>query len=646
MGKFGYSGAILKVDLSRRRTVNLSTDDYADRFIGGRGLAAKLYWDQVSPQTEAFDPENCLVFATGPVAGFTRLAGSRWQVCGKSAAMQPQFFSHGNLGGYWGAWLKFAGYDAIAVQGSADKPVYLFVHDGRAEIRDASLVWGKDAIEVQEILKAELGKGVRVATMGTAGEHLVSFATVLADEGSSGSGGFGSVMGAKKLKAIAVAGNKKPVAAQPERLAELADRVYQLRGHHFDIKHKWVREGRTKLYSCFGCVSGCARQYYRNDEGKRVKFFCQMADTYETAAMEYYGDWNEVMVQATDLCQRYGLDTFVVEPMISWLAKCYRQGILKEEETGIPLSKIGGPEFIETLLRKISLREGFGDILAQGTIQAAELVGKEAKELIGDSITTRANDMAMYDPRLFITTGLLYATEPRKPIQQLHEVSMPLNEWVGLQGIGVYEVGDKSHVFLSSEDFRDIAEKFWGSRVAGDLSTYEGKALAAKKIQDRTYAKESLILCDFLWPITWIRDAGGHIGDPAMESQVFSAVTGTETDEEGLNKLGERIFNLQRAIRLREGWGGRRGDRLLDAFYEIPIESVRFNPDCLVPGKGDELFSRKGAVVEEEKFENVKSEYYELRGWDMPSGLPTMAKLQELELADVADDLERRGLLK
>jgi aldehyde:ferredoxin oxidoreductase len=645
MGKFGYAGAILEVDLSQGHTVNFPTDEYADRFIGGRGLAAKLYWDKVSPQTKAFDPENCLIFVTGPVAGFTRLAGSRWQVCGKSAAMQPQFFSHANLGGSWGAWLKFAGYDAIVIRGSSDKPVYLFVHDGIAEIKDASLFWGKGTVEVQEILKAELGKEVKVVAMGPAGENLVSFATVLADEGSSGSGGFGAVMGSKKLKAIAVVGNKKPVAAQPERLGELADRIYQLRGRHFDIQHKWIHEGRTKRQACYGCVSGCARQYYKTDEGKRVKFFCQMADMYETAVIEYYGNWNEIVVHATELCQRYGLDTFVVEPMVSWLAKCYHQGILEEKETGIPLSKIGSPEFIETLVRKISLREGFGDILAHGTIKAAELIGKGARELIGDSITTRANDLAMYDPRLFITTGLLYATEPRKPIQQLHEVSMPMHEWVGLQGVGIHDT-DKSSDFLSPEDFRDIAEKFWGGRIAGDLSTYEGKALAAKKIQDRTYAKESLILCDFIWPILFIRGREGHAGDPTLESQVFSAVTGTEMDEEGLDKLGEGIFNLQRAIHLREGWGGRQGDRLLDAFYEIPIESVRFNPDCLVPGKGGEPFSRKGAVVETEKFEKMKNEYYELRGWDVPSGLPTMTKLQELELADVASDLAKRGLLK
>ena len=529
------------MDLSQGHTANLPTDDYVDRFIGGGGLAAKLYWDMVSPQTKAFAPENCLIFATGPLAGFTRLAGSRWQVCGKSPAMEPQFFSHANLGGSWGAWLKFAGYDAIAIQGTSDKPVYLFVHDGIAEIKNASLLWGKNTVEVQEILKAELGKEVKVVATGPAGENLVSFATVLADEGSSGSSGFGSVMGSKKLKAIAVVGNKKPVAAQPERLAELADRIYKLRGRHFDIQHKWIHEGRTKRQACYGCVAGCVRQYYKTDAGERVKFFCQLGDMYEIAAIEYYSNWNEIVVHAAQLCQKYSLDSFVVEPMISWLAKCYQESILREEETGLPLSKIGSPEFIETLVRKISLREGFGDILAHGTIKAAELVGKGSKELIGDSITTRANDLAMYDPRLFITTGLLYATEPRKPIQQLHEISMPMHEWVGLQGVGIVSEG-KSGDFLSSDDIVAIAEKFWGSRAAGDLSTYEGKALAAKKIQDRTYAKESLILCDFLWPIIWIRDAAGHVGDPTMESQVFSAVTGKETDEEGLNKLGERIL--------------------------------------------------------------------------------------------------------
>ena len=144
--KFGYAGRILKVDLSQATTVDVPTMDYADRFVGGRGVGVKIYWDEVSPKVKPFDPENQLIFANGPLAGFAGLAGSRWQVCGKSPAITPESFSYANLGGSWGAWLKFAGYDAIAIQGRADKPVYLLIQDGNVEIRDASSLWGKGAI--------------------------------------------------------------------------------------------------------------------------------------------------------------------------------------------------------------------------------------------------------------------------------------------------------------------------------------------------------------------------------------------------------------------------------------------------------------------------------------------------------------------
>ncbi len=645
MSKFGYAGAILDVDLSCDRIVNLSTDDYADRFIGGRGLAAKLYWDKVSPQSKAFDPDNCIVFATGPTAGFTRLAGSRWKICGKSPTMEPQSFSYSNLGGSFGAWLKFSGYDAIAVQGSSDKPLYLYVHDGKAEIRDASSLWGKDAIQTREILKAELGKEARILAIGPAGENMVRFTTILADENSSGSSGFGSVMGSKKLKAIAVVGDKRPIAANPDKLHELSDRIYPLRKDQWNFPHKWIHEGKTKKGVCWGCSTGCIRTNYDFGDGRQVKFFCQAADMYEEKAIKYYGAWNEVVAHAADLCNRYSLDTFVLEPLIAWLDRCYQEGILSEKETGLPLSKIGSAEFIETLVRKIALREGFGDILAQGTFKAAEIVGRGAGKLIGDSITTTANDLAMYDPRLYIAHALLYAMEPRKPIQELHEISMVMLQWAGLadSNVGLF---DKHPGLLSSQAICDIVEKFWGGRTAGDLSTYEGKALAAKNIQDRTSAKESLVLCDFLFPITWIRGEEALVGDPTMESQVFSAVTGRETDVDGLNRLGERTFNLQRAIRIREGWEGRKGDRLLDAFHDIPNQTARFNPDCLVPGKTGQAVSRKGAVVDRDKFEEMKSEYYQLRGWDVASGLQTMTKLKELDMADVASDLQKRGLLK
>jgi aldehyde:ferredoxin oxidoreductase len=201
---------------------------------------------------------------------------------------------------------------------------------------------------------------------------------------------------------------------------------------------------------------------------------------------------------------------------------------------------------------------------------------------------------------------------------------------------------------LSTAYFREAAARFWGSELAADFSTYEGKAVAARKIQDRSYAKESLVLCDFNWPMIWVNYKGGHVGYPALESRIYKAITGKETDEAGLNKIGERIFNLQRAINLRQGWAGRKDDRILDYLFEVPLKEgeLFFDPECLLPGPGGEVISRKGKVVDREAFEKMKDEYYTLRGWDTVTGLPTKARLEELQLGDVAADLQKRGLVK
>jgi aldehyde:ferredoxin oxidoreductase len=638
MAEFGYAGEILKVNLSDGKINKLPTADYADRFLGGKGVAAKIYWDMVPPETKAFDPENCLIFTSGPVAGFTGFASSRWLACGKSATANPEAFSYGNLGGSWGNRLKYAGYDGLVIQGKPDKPVYLFLHDDTVEIRDASHLWGKSTFEASDILKAELGKAVSVLTIGQAAENLVVFATLLAEEGASGSGGLGSVMGSKMLKAIAVAGNKRPIAADPERLRNLADRVYQLTRAPLPAVW-WIIPGLTRAHICHGCGIGCFRHAYVGEDGRRYKSFCQPIDIYRRPAEKYYNGWNEVTLLAMRLCDKYGLDSSVMQAMIEWLIQCYKEGVLRDEETGLPLSKIGGPEFIETLTRKIALREGFGEMLAQGTIKAAESIGSRARELISYSVMNRSNEVKDYDPRLVLHNALLIATEPRRPLQQIHEASGILIEWLnwldGMEG-----------AFLSSEVMREIADKYWGSTAAADYSSYEGKALASKKIQDRTYAMESLILCNARWPMIRHPSAENFEGGPALASQIFSAVTGRELDEEGLNKIGERIFNLQRAVLTRQGWGGRAGDRLLDYHHEEPIQYLRFDRECKVPGRNGEVATRKGTVIEREAFENMKSQYYELRGWDVESGLQTRAKLKELQLEDVARDLDERGLLK
>ncbi len=649
METFGYTGKILRVDLSSGSITEIPTMDYADRFLGGRGIAAKICWDEVPPEVKAFDAENRIVFATGPLCGVPTIGGSRWTVCGKSAFSTPEHFNHGNLGGRWGAELKFAGYDAIVVQGKSEKPVYLFLHDETAELKDASDLWGKGSLDTREILKSELGNSVRVVAVGPAGENMAILANLMADNDASGSGGLGAVMGSKRLKAIAVSGaGKKVKIAQPERFKELVAYYHQLdRAFPLDNISRWskdlIEDFRTipgpemKKNVCYGCTGKCARRDYEAADGKKGKFICGSAYFYQQWAERYYGEWNDVPFHATKLCDNYGLDAVHIDMMIGWLYRCHEAGVLTDENTGIPISKIGSPEFMETLMKKVSFREGFGDLLAQGIEKAAESVGLGAVELVEmTGILGETRYQHVYDPRLYIITGLVHAMEPRLVEHQLHEVGYILSKfWAGTKGLTPF----------TGEVVRAIGKKFWGSEIAADFSTYEGKALAVKKIQDREYPKESLILCDFLWPLSGLDTYEDHVGDPTLESKILSAVTGQEVDEEGLYRIGERIFNLCRAMLVREGHQGRNSDVLPDYLHTIPFEYEFPNPDGVVPGKDGEVLCRKGEVLERDKFEKMKDEYYQLRQWDVTTGLQTRANLEELDLKEVADDLEKRGLL-
>ena len=647
MAIFGYAGRILRVDLSSGRMSEVSTMDYAGRFLGGRGIAAKIYWDEVPPQVEAFDAENRLIFVTGPLAGLPVLGSSRWQVCGKSPAGTPQHFCYCNLGGRWGAELKFAGYDAIIVQGISSKPVYLFIHDDVVELRDGSPLWGRGAIQTREILKTELGSSAKVVTIGPAGENMAVMATLLADNDASGSGGLGAVMGSKGLKAIVVKGTGRGIrVSRPERLRELI--TYSRGLKRITLRTSPDRYSMDSVPSlghrmnradpCYGCL-GCFRRLYEADNGQKGKYMCHSAMFYQPRAISYYGGWNDVPFYATKIVDTYGLDSKAIDLITSWLRKCYEAGILSDENTGIPVSKTGSLEFIESLVKKISFREGFGDILAQGLTRAADSIGHEAKDLtqeIGYLSNPQYRDI--YGPRLYITNALFYAMEPRLPMQQLHEVGALMPKWV-------LWAKKAEGAAASSEVIRAIARRFWGSELAADFSTYEGKALAAKMIQDRQYAKECLVLCDYLWPITDLESSEGHVGDPTLESKILSAVTGDDIDEQGLYRIGERVFNLQRAILAREGHCGRAFDNLQDYCFTEPLEYDHLNPECLVPGKNGEVISRQGAVVDRSGFERMKDEYYDLRRWDVATGLQTRTTLEQLQLGDIANDLEHRGLI-
>lgn len=639
VGQFGYTGNILRVDLSSGGVTRVPTNDYTDRFVGGIGTAAKIYWDEVSPDVKAFDPENCLIFATGPLAGIKGVAGARWEICGKSPATEPGQFGCGNVGGRWGAQLKFAGYDGLIIRGQAEKPTYIVIRDGNVAMKDASELWGKGAIEAREILKDELGSSVSVAAIGSAGENGITFANIIADNDASGSCGLGAVMGSKRLKAIAVGGSKKIALANPERFKQLTKRIGELKKGFTSSEEIGLIPGpKMRKDYCYGCPGGCFRAVFEATDGKKGKFMCHSGLFYQELARRYYGEWNEVPFYANKLCDEYGLDTYALQPILIWLSRCHSGGIITEGNTGIRLSQLGSLEFIEALVRKISLRDGLGDALARGVSNAADLLGEGAKELLPGYIMK--DRILPHDPRVYITTALLYATEPRPSPSQFTEVMDPLIHWLNW-------VRKDERSYLSSEVLRGIANKFFGSELAVDFSTYLGKPLAAKKIQDREYVEDSLILCSFAWPIVTAQDSEDHIGDPTLESQLFSSVTGRETAEEELYVAGERIFNLQRAILAREGHSGREKDILPEYLHTRPIKRLiaPYNPDCLVPGKEGEVISRSGAVVDIEGFERMKDEYYQLRGWDVASGLQTRKKLDELGLKDITVDLEHRGLV-
>ncbi len=639
----GYSGKILRVNLSSGEITTAPTEKYAKRFLGGRGIALKIHWDEVPPAIKALDPENRLVFMTGPVAGVPGFAGSRWQVSGKSPVHDQ--WSYCNLGGAWGAQLKFAGYDGIIIQGKSNKLVYLLIEDDKVELRDASPLKGKGAITTRRQLKAELGNSFRVVAVGAAGEQGVHFATLTADQDSSGSGGLGAVMGSKNLKAIAVSGHGKVGIAHRDAVRDLRKELKKFKSRP-GIWPTMLDQERIKKDLCFGCINGCMRATYTPEKGEAGKYICQSAMFYEVRGQRHYGEVTDVSFKANKLCDDYGVDTRAVEAIIMWLVRCYKSGVLGEEETGLPFSKIGSLEFIDALLRKIAFREGFGDILADGTIKAAEKTGKGSEKFITDYMA-RSGEILVYGARLYLTTGLLYAFDPRLPIQQLHEVSMQALAWAAREiGMGG-EYADESSPFhyMTSVLFRKIAKRFWGDEICADFSTYEGKARAAAKIQDRQFAKECLILCDFSYPVIHSPVTEDHVGDPTLESRICEAVTGRDIDEKGLYREGERAFNLQRAILAREGRRGREYDRIEEFNFSMPLKGEWGNPECLVPGKGGEPFSRKGLVVDRDEFEKMKDEFYDIRGWDVATGFQTRAKLVELDLADVADGLEREGLL-
>lgn len=628
----GWMGRILHADLTESRITEISTEPYAAKYLGGRGIASRLYRETVSPETGAFDPENRLIFMTGPLVATGAQGATRMSVAGKSPMTCPEGYCFGNIGGFFGAELKKAGWDGLMISGRAPGPVYLYIHDDHIEFLDASSLRGMGAYQVEEMLLKEHGRKARFLTTGFAAENLVRTAVIFGSHQSTATGGFGAVMGSKNLKAVVVKGTGKPSVADPDRLKELTRYTLKIcKRLHLAVPPLVTATGHGDLLevigkgACYQCGIECIRNLYRYGKKLEGRRRCQ--------AMEYYLPWRyerddepvETFFDAPILANDAGIGTFELQSIVDWLYACRKAGVLSDSETGLPMSRIGTREFLEKLLHDIAHREGFGDILAEGLVRASEKIPEKARHMLGHSVAAIGqNDLA--PARAILTHALIYPMEPRIHQPVIHEISFVNAAW------GLHRM-DPGLTPVDNTVYHAVARTFWGSEAAGDYSTYEGKALAAAKIQNRTYTKDSLGLCDFAWPITYSFTTPDHVGDPELEAGIFQAVTGM--DKNILADGAERIANMQRAILIREGRRVPEADFPPEFNFTEPLRQGPRGQKVVVPGPGDEVVEATGNHLDRDKFTGMLKEYYGLRGWDKETGMPTAGTLSALGLDDL-----------
>jgi len=595
----GYKGQILTVDLSSGKIDKRGLDEkILEKYIGGRGLAARILYDEIKPNADPYSVDNRLLFITGPAAGTLIPTSSRYAVGTKSPLTGG--LSVGYAGGHWANKLKYAGYDGVLFSGQSLKPVYLLVDDSRVELIDAEHLWGKNTDQTEESLKAELGSGYEIASIGLAGENTVAYATICNEQHVVGRAGQGAVMGWMNLKAFAVKGTGKVdmAVSGDDGIKEVFSlhqviRENPIRGLFRDVgttgmidpineaagqpcynfqKSKFPEVSKInsenmkpwfqRFESCSSCPVAC---------GSITKFKLNGAD-YVTERIEHQSlgslatncgisDLPKVF-EAHDLCDKYGIDTISAGISIAWAMECFENGILSISETdGLEL-KFGNADVLKPLVEKISKKEGIGKLLAKGVRAASKELGRDSEKF---AMHAKGLEIPGYDPRAFFGMALNLATTARG--------------------------ADHNKAFT-------IAAEFLGVLGDYDRFSYEGKPELVKRMQDSTVMIDSAIMCMFTV------DLGISVD---LYAKAINLVTGMNLNAEDVYAIGARVNTLERMFNLREGIDSSQ-DCLPDRFATMPGS----DPD--------------GHTVDIAK---MLPEYYELRGWDA-NGVPTSGHLQDL----------------
>jgi aldehyde:ferredoxin oxidoreductase len=537
-----------------------------------------------------------------------------------------------NSCGHFAPELKFAGYDHIVFQGRSRRPVYLWINDDQVEILDASHIWGRTTWQTDDLIKEDLGnEEIQIACIGPAGENLVRSACIITNRARSASRcGLGAVMGSKNLKAVAVRGSDSIEVAYPERFMEAVDKAWEklkasgaankeLNPHRFNKAGIMpVRNFQDAYMSPDKLDKLMPQVYEENCEIRRLGYFAcpiHCSRLYKVRGGQYAGLVSEglhandllnwvgrfdldlddpaVMIKLHALCNEYGLDQDNASCSIAWAFECYQRGIFTQKDTDGLKLEWGDYQVVAELLRKVAYREGLGDLLAEGSKRASQIVGKGSD---GFAIHVKGQD----------------SMEPMRTSK-----GWALGCGVSTRG-GTHTRG-AAFIEMTGDIPLEICEKIWGVQVEGPLS-YENKAKLVVYYERLQAVLDSLGVCLFSSNYN-----GPDLLGPDDLAELYSAATGIEMDEDGLMRMGERIHNIEKAFNILHAGFSRRDDDPPQRLMDEPVESG--------PMKGERL--------DREKWDQMLDEYYELHGWYKETGWQTRKCLEDLDLQKVADHLEK-----
>ena len=614
---YGYTGKVLRINLTENKiyTEPLSQEE-ATLFLGGRGLNAHRLYREVPAGTDPMGPENKLMVATGPLVGTMFPTASRFNASAKSPL--TGIFGDTNAGGHFAPEMKFAGYDQIILEGKAEKQSYVNIRDEHVELVNGEKVWGKTVFETDKIIK-QTHEDQRIQTLicGPAAEKGVKYAGLFANQIRAASRtGMGTVMASKNIKAIAVRGTGTIQVAEPENFKELALRLEkEIREHEqyagrrlmgttrilmmankagflptrnytqgtYEHAEKvsgerLAAEYNVKTRGCFACTIPCSRVYtikqglYKGLHGEGPEYESLGSFTSRIGNPDI-----ELALKANDLCNQLGLDILSTVGCIGWAMELYENGLLNIEETGGLRLNWGNPEAILTLIQQIAAREGFGDLLADGSVKAAEKLGKGLEY----TVQVKGMDLIMADPRGLKGFGLGYAVATRG--------------------------GDhlRSEPFIELSDDPSIGENMFGDPGATVRMADTGKGKLINYFEDWCAVIDALEACKNIMQNMMLLEF-------PRAAHAYKVTTGIELTPEDIQTAGERITNIERMFGIREGIT-RTNDTLPKRFMKTPLKEG----------------ASAGTVI---KLNTMLDEYYQARGWNTKTGHPTPQTLKKLKL--------------